>query len=161
MILHDEAIIDAMEGGKIEIDPYPDPDQIQPASVDLRLGQHFNHPFETGKFTAQQMTLEPGECLLARTEENIKVPDDMVAFVTGRSTVGRMFVTVHQTAGLIDPGYEGWITLEVANSGELWQRIEVGERIAQIWFVPLAGESSGYDGQYGGDSIYPEPAGDL
>lgn len=165
MILSDRDIVRRLHyddrGGSLDIDPMPDDDQIQPASVDLRLGHRVYYPVDDEmRAIVNGLDLHPGEFVLAETRETVKVPVDLVGHMTGRSTVGRRAVIVHATAGLVDPGWHGTLTLEMANIGADVQRFEVGDRVAQIEFCKLLSESSGYQGQYQGDGTV-QPAGDL
>lgn len=154
------------ESKQLVIEPYED-EQIQPASVDLRLSGEFLDPFAGGRWRAtDSITLSPGECLLGSTVEHVELPNDIVGQVTGRSTLGRQFVIVHATAGFIDPGWpgpdedaDGRITLELANLGPEPVPIDIGSRVAQIVLFGTTSESSGYEGQYAGDGT--EAAGEL
>lgn len=150
MILSDESIADhLLRPQGITVEPTPSQEQIQPASLDVRLGEEFIDP-RTG-FTSieeESIVLQPGDRFLGTTAESVSLPDDIAAQLTGRSSLGRLFVTVHQTAGWIDPGWSGDITLEIANFGRDMQTLNVGDRVAQLVFFPLDTPSSGYDGQY-------------
>lgn len=153
MILSDRDIKNRLEVGDLVIDPITDPElQIQPASVDLRLDNEFvvyglGHmpvidPRDTEtitKYTESTVipdggffTLHPGEFVLGQTSEWVKIPNDLVARVEGRSSIGRLAVVVHATAGFIDPGFEGRITLELSNLGRVAVKLYPGMRISQI-----------------------------
>lgn len=165
MILSDRDIVRRLyyatdDDQAIGIDPDPDPVQIQPASVDLRLGREFIVP-DYDVVERERMSFKPGSFALGVTAERVSVPPDLVGHMTGRSTLGRKGVVVHATAGLVDPGWDGYLTLEIANLGSEDVTLEAGDRIAQIEFVRLTSPAADpYDGQYDGDSG-PQPAGGL
>jgi dCTP deaminase len=138
MILSDRDILHRLEDGDLAIEPLADLDlQIQPASVDLRLGSEFLefqrtnisciHPddereveeyiTETVVEEGADFILHPGDFVLGTTKERVEVPPDLIAHVQGRSSMGRLAVVIHATAGIIDPGYRGQITLELSNLG--------------------------------------------
>lgn len=163
MILSDTTIAEYIRDGTIEVDPGVTPEQIQPASLDVRLGPQFYDLWHNEHFShepGETLSLKPGARILGHTESVFHLPDFLAAQVSGRSTLGRMFVTVHQTAGWCDPGYDGDITLEIANFSHDIRPLEVGQRIGQLVFFRLDEPSDGYDGQYQG-SRGPVPAGDL
>jgi dCTP deaminase len=153
VILSDRELRARIASGDIGIDPLEDPDlQIQPASVDLRLDRHFiifrpsNAAFldprhETPDATeplvvadGEAFVLHPGDFVLGTTIERVRVPADLVARVEGRSSLGRLAVVVHATAGFIDPGFEGQVTLELSNLGRLAVKLYPGMRISQVVF---------------------------
>lgn len=135
MILSDIAIRRQMMKKAIVIDPMPQDWQFQPASVDLTLGSHFQSPYSDLPCISMNLyTMLPGECMLATTAERIEVADDMVARVEGKSSWGRKFLMVHSTAGFIDPGFRGQITLELTNLSQVTQVLPVGGAIAQVSF---------------------------
>jgi dCTP deaminase len=92
--------------------------------------------------------LEPGVRYLGETEESVRLPNDVAAQLAGRSSIGRLGVIVHKTAGWVDPGFQGSITLELMNLGDEPVHLEAGERVAQLVFFKLDERSSGYDGNY-------------
>jgi dCTP deaminase len=179
MILSDADILRRLEAGDLVVDPLDDPDiQIQPASVDLRLGreflefQHANIPCihpnseqEVDEYVEETVVpedgeyiLHPGDFVLGTTHERVAIPDDLIAHVEGRSSLGRLAIVVHATAGLCDPGYEGQITLELSNLGTAPVALTPGMRISQLTFTELKtpadrpyGEERGskYQGQSG------------
>lgn len=153
MILSDRDIRARLAQGDLRIEPLDDPDlQIQPASVDLRLDSQFvvyklphvpvidpRRPEALEGYTStlsippgEAFVLHPGEFALGSTMERVRIPDDLVARVEGRSSFGRLAVVVHATAGFIDPGFEGQITLELSNLGRCAVLLYPGTRISQI-----------------------------
>jgi dCTP deaminase len=153
MILSDRDIKERIARGDLVIGPLSDEAlQIQPASVDLRLGHEFLvyhaarvsclDPREPDSIAAamdsvlvegdRAFILHPGEFALGTTEERVRMPVDLVGMVDGRSSIGRLAVVVHATAGFIDPGFEGQITLELSNIGAIPVKLYPGMRIAQI-----------------------------
>lgn len=158
MILSDRDIKAKLETEEIVITPLDHPEvQIQPASVDLRLGDEFvitndhykKHGYDTrhgftgfGEYTKkikqERFMISPGEFVLATTLEWVRIPDDLVGRVEGRSSLGRLGVIIHATAGFIDPGFEGQITLELSNLGNNPVVIYAGDRICQICFEQLS-----------------------
>ena len=158
MILSDTDILRRLEAGDLVIEPLDDIDlQVQPASVDLRLGreflefQHANIPCihpnseqETEEYTdrvtvddGDEYILHPGDFVLGTTHERVEIPADLIAHVEGRSSLGRLAIVVHATAGLCDPGYEGQITLELSNLGTAPVALSPGMRISQLTFTEL------------------------
>lgn len=155
MILSDVDIKRNISEGRIRIDPIederevPEEYQIQPASVDLKLGKEFKVQNNTqkgfvGLEEAQEdllrevdvgedgeFVLQPGKFVLARTREFIAVPGDITAFIEGRSSIGRKGLFV-ENAGWVDPGFEGTITLELMNAGNLPIKLKPGVRICQV-----------------------------
>ncbi len=156
MILSDKDIKEALKKGQISIEPLLDAElQIQPSSVDLRLGNEFrlfkyvempfidprnkaNTSFEITELRSikdgERFIVHPGDFLLGTTLEYIKVPADMVARLEGRSSMGRLGLIIHSTAGYIDPGFEGKITLEISNLGKMPVALYAKMRICQIVF---------------------------
>jgi dCTP deaminase len=158
MILSDGDILGRLEEGDLVVEPLEDPSlQVQPASVDLRLGreflefQHANIPCihpdseqeveeyveETVVEEGGEFILHPGDFVLGTTLERVGIPDDLIAHVEGRSSLGRLAVVVHATAGLADPGYRGQITLELSNLGTAPVALTPGMRISQLTFTEL------------------------
>jgi dCTP deaminase len=153
MILSDRDIRARLRTGELAIEPLSDEAlQIQPASVDLRLGREFLvyrpaqvtvlDPGDPAGIAASMdrvliepelaFVLHPGEFALGTTIERVKMPSDLVGMVDGRSSIGRLAVVVHATAGFIDPGFEGQVTLELSNIGSIAVKLYPGLRIAQI-----------------------------
>ena len=179
MILSDIDILARLRDGDLVVDPIDDVDtQVQPASVDLRLGSEFLefrrtnipciHPNdarevdeyvdETHVPEGDDFILHPGDFVLGTTKETVAIPDDLVAHVEGRSSLGRLAIVVHATAGLCDPGFEGRITLELSNLGNAPVALTPGMRISQLTFTELkspaerpygAERGSKYQGQSG------------
>ncbi|HET6403207.1 MAG TPA: dCTP deaminase, partial [Candidatus Thermoplasmatota archaeon] len=141
-----------LKKGDLVVDPLDDPDvQVQPASIDLRLGHEFlvfRHPHipyidtkganvadYTERITirdGETFVLHPGEFVLGTTYERVVIPADLVAKVEGRSSLGRLAVVVHATAGFVDPGFEGHITLELSNLGRVPVALHPKMRVSQI-----------------------------
>jgi dCTP deaminase len=154
MIFSDRSIRDAVEMGSIQIDPY-DPSFVQPSSVDLRVGNAFrvfvNHRYsEIDPRSPQQdltqlvevgedepFMLHPGEFVLGSTLERVKLGEDIVARLEGKSSLGRLGLLIHSTAGFIDPGFEGHITLELSNVATLPIAIYPAMKIGQISFYQM------------------------
>src|ERR671916_2681676 len=143
-----------IDEGRIRIDPW-DPGMIQPASIDLRLGNSFrvfhNHRAraidlrDPPRNLTEQIVLgddepfvvHPGEFVLARTEEHVAIPDDIVARIEGKSSLGRLGLIVHATAGFVDPGFSGTLTLEITNLTRVPIVLWPGLLIAQLSFMAL------------------------
>ncbi|MGL6298393.1 MAG: dCTP deaminase [Methanobacteriaceae archaeon] len=161
-ILSDVDIKKYLKEGKIIIDPIEDEDkQIQPSSVDLRIGTEFKSfkivrkPFIDPKDQVDMdsymdsehigdgdaFIIHPGEFALATTNEVVKLPNDLVARVEGRSSMGRLGITMHVTAGFIDPGFHGKITLEISNIGKMPVALYPGQRVCQIVFETMTSPS--------------------
>jgi dCTP deaminase len=151
VILSDRDLRERLERGDLVIGPLEDPElQIQPASVDLRLDRSFvafrasrlpcldprNMPDDATErievAEGESFVLHPGDFVLGSTIERVKIPADLVARVEGRSSLGRLAIVVHATAGFIDPGFEGQITLELSNLGRTAVKLYPGMRISQV-----------------------------
>lgn len=151
MILQDELIRTEIEDGDIDVEPAITNEQIQPASLDVRMGERlYNVRSDTLLESSESHVIEPNTAYIGHTLDCVSIPDDLAAQLTGRSTFGRKFVLMHVTAGWLDPGFEGEITLEIYNLGNKSVEVDVGDRIAQLVFMQLAGRSDGYDGRYQG-----------
>ena len=153
-VLSDGTIRELIERGRIRIDPW-DPALVQPASVDLRLGDSFrvfhNHRAPAidlrdppGNLTeevavdpADSFVIHPGEFCLGRTLEWVELPDDIVARIEGKSSLGRLGLIVHATAGFCDPGWRGTLTLELNNLTRVPIKLYPGLLIAQLSFMTL------------------------
>ena len=140
MILSDRTIRSFIDSDRIGIDPYPADHAFQPASVDLRLAGVFLNLDGTERYPIQyeddslEYDIKPGEFYLGSTVERVKIPDDCVARVEGKSSLGRMGIIVHATAGFVDPGFEGNITLEFANLSDRVFFFEPEMYICQLSF---------------------------
>ena len=175
MVLSDRTIERLIAEGRIEIDPY-DEALLQPSSVDVRVDRYFRvfrnnlYPFIDVKREQEDLTelveideepfiLHPGEFVLGSTLERITLPDDLVARLEGKSSLGRLGLLIHSTAGFIDPGWDGHVTLELSNVANLPITIYYAMKIGQLSFVQLtepaetpygSGElGSKYQGQQG------------
>ena len=160
MILSDKTINQLMEEDKLIIDPFEEK-QLQPASVDLRLGKSFlkvnenlmevmtlTDELEYISMEREEIIIPPNSFLLATTREYIGLPDNLTAFVEGRSSIGRMGLFI-QNAGWVDPGFEGQITLELYNANRLPIKLLSGRRICQLVFARMDQKArSPYDGKY-------------
>lgn len=182
-ILSDVDIRRRLAQGDLKVGPLEDEAlQIQPASIDVRLGTEFVvyqlskvvcldprdpsslvHATERVVAGAGGFVLHPGQFSLASTVEAVTVPPDLVARIEGRSSIGRMAVLVHATAGFIDPGFQGQVTLELANVGQLPVRLYPGMRIAQIVLHQLSSPAERPYGRARGSSYQdqrgPQPSG--
>lgn len=179
MILSDGDIRRRLTDGDLVVEPLADPElQIQPASIDLRLGREFLefqrtnipciHPDseqEVGEYVEEtyveegdEFILHPGDFVLGTTKERIEIPADLLGTVQGRSSLGRLAIVIHATAGIIDPGYRGQITLELSNLGTAPVALNPGMRISQVIFREL---KSPAEEPYGSDrgSKYQDQSG--
>lgn len=155
MVLSDRTIKELIGAGKIGIDPYQEK-RVQPSSVDLTLGDRirvFANNHRHGLVDLRQpledltelVTLEPGkpfilhpqEFVLGITHERITLPDDLVGRLEGKSSLGRLGLLIHSTAGFVDPGWGGRLTLELANILNLPITLYAGMPVAQISFMQL------------------------
>jgi dCTP deaminase len=154
MILSDRSIREALAAGRIVVDPL-DPELVQPSSIDVRLDRFFrvfrNHT--AGVIDVKQDTrgmtelveitddgvfmLHPGEFVLGSTRERVALPDDLVGRVEGKSSLGRLGLLIHSTAGFIDAGFDGHVTLELANVASLPITLYPGMKIGQISFMTM------------------------
>ena len=177
VILSDRSIREALASGRIEIDPL-DESCIQPSSVDLTIDRFFrvfrNHttPIIDVKENLEELTelveladdeipfmLHPGEFVLGSTAERVKLPTDLVGRLEGKSSLGRLGLLIHSTAGFIDAGWDGHITLELSNIATLPITLYPGMKIGQISFLAMttpadvpygsAAVGSKYQGQRG------------
>jgi dCTP deaminase len=176
VVLSDRTIARLLDEGRILIDPY-DESLLQPSSVDVRVDRFFRvfhnarYPFIDVREPQEDLTelveidderpfiLHPGEFVLGSTLERIVLPDDLVARLEGKSSLGRLGLLIHSTAGFIDPGWDGHVTLELSNVANLPITIYHGMKIGQVSFVRLteaaekpygSGElGSKYQGQMG------------
>jgi dCTP deaminase len=153
-VLSDGTIVRLVQEGRIRIDPW-DPALVQPASVDLRLGDSFRvfHNHRASAIDLRQppaglteevliepdesFVIHPGEFCLGRTLEWVELPDDIVARIEGKSSIGRLGLIVHATAGFCDPGWQGTLTLELNNLTRIPIKLYAGLPIAQLSFMSL------------------------
>lgn len=154
MILSDRTIREQLAAGRIVIDPLDDA-CIQPSSVDLRLDRLFrvflNHtmPVIDVKKNLEELTrlveidegdafiLHPSEFVLGSTAESVGLPDDLVARIEGKSSLGRLGLLIHSTAGFVDAGFSGHITLELSNVANLPITLYPGMKIGQVSFLQM------------------------
>ncbi len=162
MILSDKSIRLLLSSGALKIEPL-EATQIQPASVDIRLGNTFSSIIVSGDAPvkmdsansyrterAQRYLLTPGHFVLATTMEYFVLPNNMTAFVEGRSSIGRLGLFI-QNAGWVDPGFEGEITLELFNASSCTIELIAGRRIGQLVFAQLDRDAENpYQGKYQG-----------
>ena len=167
MVLSDRTIRRLLEEGRIGIDPY-DQALLQPSSVDVRVDRYFRvfhnarYPFIDVKQPQEELTelveidgerpfiLHPGEFVLGSTLERVTLPDDLVARLEGKSSLGRLGLLIHSTAGFIDPGWDGHVTLELSNVANLPITIYHGMKIGQLSFVQMSEPSAN---PYGSDGL--------
>jgi dCTP deaminase len=155
VVLSDKSIREELATGRLSIEPL-DPHALQPASVDLRLDRVFRVFRQTDRphidvrqpcddlteaveiEDDQPFLIHPGEFVLAGTLESITLPDDLVARLDGRSSLGRLGLLVHATAGYVDPGWSGRLTLELSNATRLPIAVYHGMKICQVSFLRLS-----------------------
>ena len=162
MILSDRTILKMLDEKSLVINPVTK-EQIQPASVDIRLGNTFSVVDDTPSniitlesqinyktITTDTYLIMPGEFVLATTMEYFELPDNLTAFVEGRSSLGRMGLFI-QNAGWIDPGFKGEITLELYNANRCAIELKAGRRVGQLVFAEMdALAINPYNGKYQG-----------
>jgi len=174
VVLSDRDIKAEIARGRIAIEPL-DPTCVQPASVDLHLGSRFRvfrntrRPYIDVRLDMEDLTelveqrgsdpfiLHPGEFVLGVTQESVSLPDDIVARLEGKSSLGRLGLLIHSTAGFVDPGWRGHLTLELSNVARLPITLFAGMRIGQISFLHL---SSPAERLYGGAGLGSKYQGD-
>ncbi len=155
MLLSDRDIRAEIDAGRVVLDPW-DPAMIQPSSVDVRMDKYFrlfdNHKYpvidparDQPDLTrlvevdpAEGFVLHPGEFVLGSTLETITLPDDLAARVEGKSSLGRLGLLTHATAGFVDPGFSGHVTLELSNVATLPIMLWPGMKIGQLCFIRLS-----------------------
>jgi len=156
MVLSDRTIKAEIAAGRIALDPY-DETLVQPSSIDVRVDRKFRvfhnarHPFIDVRQPMEDLTelvevkddepfvLHPGEFVLGQTLERLRLPDDLVARLEGKSSLGRLGLLIHSTAGFVDPGFEGNLTLELSNVANLPITIYHAMPIGQISFMQMDG----------------------
>ncbi|HSH61712.1 MAG TPA: dCTP deaminase [Acidimicrobiales bacterium] len=167
MILSDRTIREELEAGRIEIDPLGD-GCVQPSSVDLHVDRYFrvfrNHSARVIDVRENQegltdlveigageaFVLHPGEFVLGSTAERVRLPDDLVARLEGKSSLGRLGLLIHSTAGFVDAGWDGHLTLELSNVATLPITIYPGMKIGQISFLRM---TTAADSPYGSTTV--------
>lgn len=164
MILSDKTILKMMEEGTLKISPIEE-GQVQPASVDIRLGNTFSivkdspsgiitleNEIKYKTITTDTYILLPNQFVLATTMEYFDLPNDLTAFVEGRSSLGRMGLFI-QNAGWVDPGFKGEITLELYNANRCAIELKAGRRVGQLVFAKMDSEAlNPYNGKYQGQT---------
>ena len=162
MILSDKTIEKLLAEGSLAIEPL-EPEQIQPASVDIRLGDTFGIVEDTPSgivgledeiayktIRTDRYILLPGQFVLATTMEYFELPDNLTAFVEGRSSLGRLGLFI-QNAGWVDPGFKGEITLELFNANRCAIELKAGRRVGQLVFAEMDAKAlNPYNGKYQG-----------
>ena len=149
MLLSDRDIRAEVDSGRVRLDPYS-PELIQPSSIDVRLDRYFrvfeNHRYPHIDPAVEQpdltrlvetegkdpFVLHPGEFVLASTYEVVSLPDDVAGRLEGKSSLGRLGLLTHSTAGWIDPGFSGHVTLELSNVATLPIKLWPGMKIGQL-----------------------------
>jgi dCTP deaminase len=158
VVLSDRDIRAEIDAGRIVIDPFI-PEAVQPSSVDLHLDRRFRvfrnsrYPYIDVRADQPELTelveiggddpfiLHPGEFVLGSTYEVVSLPDDLAARVEGKSSLGRLGLLTHATAGFVDPGFSGHVTLELANVATLPIKLWPGMKIGQLCFFQLSSPS--------------------
>ena len=154
MLLSDRDIRAEIQGGRVQLDPFDD-EMVQPSSVDVRMDRFFR-VFENHKYPhidpaveqpdltrlveadpGEPFVLHPGEFVLASTYEVLTLPDDVAARLEGKSSLGRLGLLTHSTAGWIDPGFSGHVTLELSNVATLPIKLWPGMKIGQMCLFRL------------------------
>ncbi len=155
MLLSDRDIKSEINSGRVKVEPFTDA-MVQPSSVDVRLDRFFrvfeNHKYsvidpsieqvdltrEVSVASDEHFILHPGEFVLASTYEVITLPDDIAGRLEGKSSLGRLGLLTHSTAGFIDPGFSGHITLELSNVANLPVKLFPGMKIGQLCLIKLS-----------------------
>ena len=164
MLLSDRDIASQIDSGRVALEPY-EPELIQPASIDVRLDRWFrlfdNHRYavidpahEQKNLTRlvevaadEPFVLHPGEFVLGSTYERVTLPDDVAARLEGKSSLGRLGLLTHSTAGFIDPGFSGHVTLELSNTATMPILLYPGMKIGQLCFFQLSSPARAPYGQ--------------
>jgi dCTP deaminase len=155
VLLSDRDIRAELESGRVRLDPY-EPAMIQPSSIDVRIDKYFrlfdNHKYAVIDPAAEQpeltrlvevaadepFVLHPGEFVLGSTYEQVTLPDDIAARLEGKSSLGRLGLLTHSTAGFVDPGFTGHVTLELSNVATLQIKLWPGMKVGQLCFFRLS-----------------------
>jgi dCTP deaminase len=154
MVLSDRTIRELIEAGRLRVEPY-DPLAIQPSSIDIRLDRRFR-VFRSTRYThidprqeqpdltelvsvgdGEPFVLQPGQFCLGNTWEEITLPDDVVGRLEGKSSLGRLGLVIHSTAGYVDPGFRGHLTLELSNAASLPIQLYPRMKIGQLSFLRM------------------------
>lgn len=156
MVLRDKSIREQIEAGRLQVEPF-DPAMIQPSSIDVRVDRRFRvfhnarYPYIDVRREMEGLTelvevegdepfiLHPGEFVLGQTLERVTIPDDLVARLEGKSSLGRLGLLIHSTAGFVDAGFSGNLTLELSNVANLPITIYHGMPIGQLSFMRMDG----------------------
>ena len=159
MLLSDRDILAEIDAGRVALEPW-DPAMVQPSSVDVRLDRFFrvfeNHRYphivpaadqsdltrEVEPDSDEPFILHPGCSSCSATYEGVTLPDDIAARVEGKSSLGRLGLLTHATAGFVDPGFSGHVTLELANVATLPIKLYPGMKIGQFCFFRLSSPSA-------------------
>jgi dCTP deaminase len=155
VLLSDRDILAEIDAKRVQLDPF-DAAMVQPSSVDVRLDRYFR-VFENHKYPhidpaeeqpdltrmvepegGEPFILHPGEFVLGSTYEMVSLPDDVAARLEGKSSLGRLGLLTHSTAGFIDPGFSGHVTLELSNVATLPIKLWPGMKIGQLCFFRLS-----------------------
>lgn len=176
MLLSDRDIWAELKSRRVGIDPY-EPAMVQPASVDVRLDRYFrvfeNHRYPHIDPSQEQpgltrmiepegdepFVLHPGEFVLASTHERVTLPDDVAGRLEGKSSLGRLGLLTHSTAGWIDPGFTGHVTLELSNTATLPIKLWPGMKIGQLCLFRLSSPSEHPYGSATHESRYQDQRG--
>ena len=176
MLLSDKDIRAAIEAGRVALEPY-DPAMVQPSSVDVRIDRYFrvfeNHRYphidpsvEQAELTRlvepegdEPFILHPGEFVLGSTYEVVTLPDDVSARLEGKSSLGRLGLLTHSTAGFIDAGFSGHVTLELSNVATLPIKLWPGMKIGQLCFFGLSSPAEAPYGSGARGSRYQDQRG--
>jgi dCTP deaminase len=176
VLLSDRDIRAEVESGRVRLEPY-EPTMVQPSSIDVRLDRFFrvfeNHRYphidpaqeqseltrEVEPFGDEPFILHPGEFVLGSTYEVVSLPDDVAARLEGKSSLGRLGLLTHSTAGFIDPGFTGHVTLELSNVATLPIKLYPGMKIGQLCFFRLTSPSEHPYGSAASGSRYQDQRG--
>lgn len=170
VLISDRDIRSLVEQGQVILDPW-DPDMLQPASVDIRLDRYFrifdNHKYGMIDPSKEQpglthlldiadepLILHPGEFVLGSTYECVTLPDNIAARLEGKSSLGRLGLLTHSTAGFIDPGFTGHITLELSNTATMPLALYSGMKIGQLCFFEMSSPAQAPYGSPAKESRY-------
>ncbi len=174
-VLSDRTIKEELAAGRLVIDPL-DPEDIQPASVDMHIDRVFrvfkvsSRPYIDIREPMDDLTdevviddtrpffIHPGEFVLASTREIVTLPDDILAQVEGKSSLGRIGLLIHATAGFVDPGWHGRLTLELSNVAKMPIALHYGMKIGQLSFMRM---TTPVDRPYGSAGLHSKYQGQM